>query len=117
LLPLRVRTLTTPPVEPPYSTVYPEDLTWISSRKPVTSALSSKWVDVPKIERGHAKDLADVEQLIGRGLVEPARLRELYGAIEPRLLSLPGDRPAVVSATDRGDPGPAMIPASARRGV
>jgi hypothetical protein len=38
-----------------------------------------------KIERGHAKDLADVRELLTRGLVEPDRLRELFGAIEPRL--------------------------------
>jgi hypothetical protein len=42
-----------------------------------------------KIERGHAKDLADVEQLIGRGLVEPGRLRELYEAIALQLHRYP----------------------------
>jgi hypothetical protein len=46
-----------------------------------------------KIERGHAKDLADVEQLIARGLVEPGRLRELYQAIEPRLHRYPAIDP------------------------
>jgi hypothetical protein len=46
-----------------------------------------------KIERGHAKDLADVEQLIGRGLVEPGRLRELYEAIELRLHRYPAIDP------------------------
>ena len=38
-----------------------------------------------KIERGHAKDLADVRELLARGLVEPGRLRELFDATEPRL--------------------------------
>jgi hypothetical protein len=42
-----------------------------------------------KIERGHAKDLADVEAMAGRGLVEPARMRELFAAIEPQLYRYP----------------------------
>jgi hypothetical protein len=46
-----------------------------------------------KIERGHAKDLTDVEQLIARGLVEPGRLRELYEAIEPQLHRYPAIDP------------------------
>lgn len=46
-----------------------------------------------KIERGHAKDLADVAQLLGRGLVEPQRLRELFEAIEPRLHRYPAVDP------------------------
>lgn len=47
-----------------------------------------------KIERGHAKDLTDVDQLITRGLVEPGRLRELHGAIEPQLHRYPAIDPA-----------------------
>jgi hypothetical protein len=46
-----------------------------------------------KIERGHGKDLADVAQLIGRGLVEPERLRELFRAIEPQLHRYPAVDP------------------------
>jgi hypothetical protein len=46
-----------------------------------------------KIERGHAKDLADVAQFLGRGLVEPLRLRELFEAIEPRLHRYPAVDP------------------------
>jgi hypothetical protein len=46
-----------------------------------------------KIERGHAKDIADVEQLIARGLVEPGRLRELHAAIETRLHRYPAIDP------------------------
>jgi hypothetical protein len=46
-----------------------------------------------KIERGHAKDLADVDELIGRGLVERARLRELFDAIEPQLYRYPAVDP------------------------
>jgi len=46
-----------------------------------------------KIERGHAKDLADVDQLLDRGLVEPRRLRELFTAIEPQLYRYPAVDP------------------------
>jgi hypothetical protein len=46
-----------------------------------------------KIERGHAKDLADVQQLIARGHVEPKQLRELFAAIEPRLHRFPAIDP------------------------
>ncbi len=42
-----------------------------------------------KIERGFEQDLADVRAMISRGLVEPARLRELYEAIEPELYRYP----------------------------
>ena len=47
-----------------------------------------------KLERGHAKDLADVAQLIARGLVEPQGLREMFVAIEPRLHRYPAVDPA-----------------------
>lgn len=47
-----------------------------------------------KIERGHAKDLADVDELLVRGLVEPSRLRELFEAIEPRFHRYPAIDPA-----------------------
>jgi hypothetical protein len=46
-----------------------------------------------KIERGHTKDLADVEELFARGLVEPQRLRELHAAIEPSLHRYPAIDP------------------------
>ena len=38
-----------------------------------------------KIERGFVHDLADVEAMLDRGLVERDRLTELYEAIEPHL--------------------------------
>jgi hypothetical protein len=47
-----------------------------------------------KIERGHAKDLADVAQLLARGLVEPWKLRELFEAASPRLYRYPAIDPA-----------------------
>jgi hypothetical protein len=42
-----------------------------------------------KIERGHAQDLADVQQFIERGLVEPARALAYFGRIEPLLYRYP----------------------------
>src|SRR5687767_4683684 len=47
-----------------------------------------------KLERGHARDLADVRELIGRGLVEVARLRECLDEIEPALYRFPAVDPA-----------------------
>ena len=46
-----------------------------------------------KIERGHDRDLADVRAMLARGLVEPARLRELHAAIEPELYRFPAIDP------------------------
>lgn len=42
-----------------------------------------------KIERGHTQDLEDVRELIGRGLVDPARLRRCFDEIEPELYRFP----------------------------
>jgi hypothetical protein len=47
-----------------------------------------------KIERGHRKDQADVKRMIDSGLVNPARLRELFEAIEPELFRYPAIDPA-----------------------
>lgn len=47
-----------------------------------------------KIERSFEQDLDDVRMMIERGLVEPARLRELYEAIEPVLYRYPPIDPA-----------------------
>jgi hypothetical protein len=47
-----------------------------------------------KIERGFRGDLDDVGKMIESGLVEPARLRELYEAIEPELYRYPAIDPA-----------------------
>ena len=46
-----------------------------------------------KIERGFDQDLDDVRRMIERGLVAPARLRELYDAIEPELYRYPAIDP------------------------
>ena len=47
-----------------------------------------------KIERGHAQDAGDVRQMLRDGLVEPARLRELFDRIEPELFRYPALNPA-----------------------
>ena len=47
-----------------------------------------------KIERGHAQDRADVEAMLGAGLVLPARLRELFEMIVPHLYRYPAIDPA-----------------------
>lgn len=47
-----------------------------------------------KIERGFTQDLHDVASMLESGLVEPARLRELYNAIEPELYRYPAVDPA-----------------------
>lgn len=46
-----------------------------------------------KLERGFDHDLEDARTMIARGLVEPARLRELYHAIEPELYRYPAIDP------------------------
>ena len=47
-----------------------------------------------KIERGHDRDLFDVEAMGRLRLIEPARLIELFGAIEPALIRYPAIDPA-----------------------
>ena len=48
-----------------------------------------------KIERGHARDLADVNAMFDRRLIEAGRLEALFADIEPRLERFPGiDRDA-----------------------
>ncbi len=46
-----------------------------------------------KIERGHRKDLQDAREMVGRGLIEPSRLRDFFEAIEPRLYRYPAIDP------------------------
>lgn len=52
-----------------------------------------------KIERGFDQDLADVQAMIDRGLVEPSRLRELYEEIEPELYRYPAIEPVAFRQT------------------
>lgn len=47
-----------------------------------------------KLERGHARDLEDVSAFLEHGLVEPHRLLDLFGTIEPALYRYPAVDPA-----------------------
>jgi hypothetical protein len=47
-----------------------------------------------KIERGHNKDRADIWAMIETGLVEPERLLQLFGDIEPQLFRYPAIDPS-----------------------
>ena len=47
-----------------------------------------------KIQRGHAKDLLDIQEMIARGLVEREELRSRFEQIEPELFRYPAIDPA-----------------------
>jgi hypothetical protein len=47
-----------------------------------------------KLQRGHAKDLEDVREMIQRGLVEGGQAMELFDAIEDELFRFPSIDPA-----------------------
>lgn len=47
-----------------------------------------------KIERGHEVDRQDVRDMIAAGLVEPAKLLELFSVIEPQLYRFTAINPA-----------------------
>ena len=51
-----------------------------------------------KIERGHARDLADGHTLRQRQLIDPDQLWRLYQAIEPALIRFPAVEPATLRA-------------------
>lgn len=54
-----------------------------------------------KLERGHGRDLADVQALVERGLVDRARLRELFEEIRPALYRFPAvDEPSFAQAVE-----------------
>jgi hypothetical protein len=42
-----------------------------------------------KIERGHGRDLADVEAMLDRGLISGAEVRAMYARMEPELYRFP----------------------------
>lgn len=46
-----------------------------------------------KVERGHARDLDDVAEMLRRGLVDPAKLRHLFEEIFPLLYRFPAVDP------------------------
>ena len=55
-----------------------------------------------KIERGHALDVTDVEEMFRRALIEPIRLRNLFEMIVPQLYRYPAiDPPAYRRAVEK----------------
>ncbi|MBL4819100.1 MAG: hypothetical protein JKY15_07750 [Deltaproteobacteria bacterium] len=46
-----------------------------------------------KIQRGHKRDLLDVENMFAKKLITPEKLRELFQAIEPDLIRYPSISP------------------------
>jgi len=62
-----------------------------------------------KVERGHDRDLADVQALVQYGLVERSAVREMFDEIRPQLYRFPAiDETTFADAVDRfasGDDG------------
>jgi hypothetical protein len=48
-----------------------------------------------KLQRGHARDITDVQAMIGNGLIRVDRLEELFESIEPQLIRYPAIDPAI----------------------
>lgn len=46
-----------------------------------------------KVERSHTQDMADIEEMLRRGLVQPNRARRYYEAMEPELYRYPAVDP------------------------
>jgi hypothetical protein len=59
-----------------------------------------------KLERAHARDLEDVGEMIGRGLVEEGSLRARFAEIEPELYRFPAIDPAAFRARVNAFVGP-----------
>ncbi|MFN2316692.1 MAG: DUF6036 family nucleotidyltransferase [Gemmatimonadales bacterium] len=54
-----------------------------------------------KIERGHARDLADVDAMRNRGLIETTEVRRQFALLEPQLYRFPAiDPPSFRRAVD-----------------
>jgi hypothetical protein len=54
-----------------------------------------------KIERGHGRDLADVEAMLDRGLISGAEVRAMYARVELELYRFPAiDPPSFRRAVD-----------------
>ena len=47
-----------------------------------------------KVERGHERDLLDIDAMHRQGLIEPDRLTALFSEIEPALIRYPAIEPA-----------------------
>jgi len=67
-----------------------------------------------KIERGERKDLADVREMLGRGLVDAARLWAGFREIEPRLYRFPAISPPAFRRALEAAVGPETVSSSPR---
>lgn len=47
-----------------------------------------------KIERGHARDMSDVQAMLGRGLISAQEVRAMFTRMEPHLYRFPAIDPA-----------------------
>lgn len=55
-----------------------------------------------KLERGHARDIQDIESLVSLGVVDPSRLRELFARVRGELFRYPAiDPSSLVAAVER----------------
>lgn len=59
---------------------------------------------VAKLERGHTRDVADVEAMLDRGLVSPAGLLAFLDAIETELYRFPAIDPRTLREPSRQPP-------------
>lgn len=60
-----------------------------------------------KIERGHGRDLADVDAMVAHGLITGVQVRAMFDRIEPELYRFPAiDPPSFRRAVDAAFPGP-----------
>ena len=58
-----------------------------------------------KIERGHGRDLADVDAMLARGLISGAEVRAMFARMEPELYRFPAlDPPSFRRAVDAAFP-------------
>jgi hypothetical protein len=54
-----------------------------------------------KIERGHGRDLSDVDAMLARGLISGAQVRAMFALMEPELYRFPAiDPPSFRRAVD-----------------
>ncbi len=62
---------------------------------PYTQALS-------KLERGHVRDMQDIQALVGEGIVDPVRLRALFADVQSELFRYPAiDPKSLLRAVNR----------------
>lgn len=54
-----------------------------------------------KLERGHARDMQDIQALVAAGIIDPVRLRALFAEVQPDLFRYPAvDSTSLSAAVD-----------------